>query len=94
MSSPLYDACFSTDVTGADLLLSLRSAEVTAVFPPPRAGSCLGEMHSPRAPMRVGQAEHQILYARQAPAKRFHAPPLKPGSPERPSRTNGLRVAR
>jgi hypothetical protein len=39
--------------------------------------------------MRVGRAEHQILYARQAPAKPFHVPPLKPGSRGDPTGPTG-----
>jgi hypothetical protein len=66
---------------------------MTSVFLRPRAVSLLGEIDSPRAPMRVGRAEHQILYARQAPAKRFHAPPLKPGSWSDPTGLTG-RVSR
>ena len=56
---------------------------------PPRAVSMLGESRSPRAPMRVGRAEHQILYARQAPAKPFDVPLLKPGSRGDPTGPTG-----
>ena len=66
LMSNLY---ISTDVTGADLLLSLRSAEVTSPFFPPRAVSMLGESTRHQLLCVSARAEHQILYARQAPGE-------------------------
>ena len=44
--------------------------------------------------MRVGRAEHQILYARQAPGETVLRAPSEARVARRPYRTNGQRIAR
>jgi hypothetical protein len=78
--------------SGPPTPLEVRGGDVSDV--PSARGFVGGESHSPPAPMRVGRAEHQILYAYQQDENRFTRAPSKARVARRPYPDDGQRVAR